>query len=102
MFKRIEWQPEFKKEWSWLETEGIMAYLQKLFKENYRIRNIDEKFGLPYTSSSDFAVISNTNCQFEIESGINLDGFAIIDNDYPYIIALGTDNEENDYFYIVE
>ena len=102
MFRKIDHHQPFKKEWSWVETEGVMSYLSKAFKENYRIKDIDSKFGLPYTSSSDFAMISNTNCQFEIEHGINLDCFALTDNDYPIIVAIGSDNDGNDFFYAVE
>lgn len=102
MFYNIDYTPYFKKEWSWIETEGVMAILAKLFKEHYRIKDIEEKFGLPHTSSSEFAMISNSNCKFEIEPGIYLDWFALKDSDYPQIIAGATDKDENEFYYIVE
>jgi len=106
MFRRVNWKPEFKQEWNWLETEGVMSYLQTKFKENYNIRDIEDKFGLPYTSTGIYAEISNTNCEFEIEPGIQLRYFAIHDNgnrpEYPLPIAVGWDDDENEYFYMIE
>lgn len=91
---------KLKKEWSEIEAKGVEAILQEYFKENHRIKNIGDYFGLAYTSSSDFAALWNTNKNFEIEIGIKLIGFVITENNI--LLALGEDQEENNYLYRLE
>lgn len=87
----------FRKELSWIEIEGVVSYINKYFKENYRIDDAWYKFGLPYTSSGEFILLANTNCTFEIDEGIYLVFFTLTENNQ--IIAIGEDRENNYYYY---
>lgn len=103
MFRKIEKQfksEDFKKEWNPLEYYATMDILKNKFRKHYKIYNIEDKFGLPYTSSSSFAMISNTNTIFEIEKGLNLEYFVITNNSM--IIAVFEDQNNNERFYEIE
>jgi len=109
MFRKLEFTPKCKTEINWIEEKGMMCYLQEMFNKHYNLkrqygnRNIEMVFGLPYTSSGICAEYSNTNVQFEIESGINLTGFGIYDNNgYGYIIAFASTQDNQDLYYVVE
>lgn len=58
----------------------------------------EDKFGLPYTSSSAFAGLWNTNCEMEFTPGQYIQGFTLDRND-GRIIVLTTDREEADKWY---
>lgn len=93
---------ELKKEWSWIETEGMISIVNQWFKENFPgIKETAENFfGLPYTSSSSFAMVGNTNTHFELEEGYNIEYFAITNNN---CLIIGCwDSEENEIQFAIE
>ena len=91
---------KLKNEWSDIEVAGVEKLVQEYFSEYTKIKNVIDFFGLPYTSSSSFAALWNTNTTFTIEEGINLIGFAITENNI--LVAIGEDSEENNYLYRLE
>lgn len=92
-------EKDFKKQWSDVSTVFLIKRLEYWFRENYDIENVEEVFGLPYTDTSECAMLSNTNCLFEIQDGINLDFFTLTDK-YE-IVAVGSDFNSNEYcFYL--
>jgi hypothetical protein len=103
MFREIEREytsADFKKEWNNIEIKGVEAILQEGFKEYYNIKNAEDYFGLPYTSTSSFAMMSNTNSKFEIEEGWRLEYFAITNNNM--LIMIAWDEDENERYFEVE
>ena len=88
----------FKQEWTEIETAGVIAMIQEYFSGG--IRDVNDYFGLPYTSGGEFAAVWNTNKHYEIEEGIKLQGFVITTNNI--LLALGEDENETNYLYRVE
>lgn len=90
---------EFKKEWSDFEIKGVKKHLQDICKEELDI-DASDKFGLPYTSSSAYAMVSNTNSPFKIEKDIQLNHFALTNSGQ--LIAVGHDYHSREHFYYVD
>jgi hypothetical protein len=68
----------------------------------YTIGNIEDFFGLPYTSSSEYAGIWNTNTQYYIdtENQYNIDGFALTEDNKPVLIA--SDINDNTKYFVIK
>ena len=92
----------FKKEWTEKEHKTIIKKFSNWERKNliivYGDRDITTEYtyGLPYTSSSGFAMISNTNVQAVLKEDKNLcfNWLALSINNE--IIAGFTDNNENE------
>jgi hypothetical protein len=99
MFKRIEnlSNADFKKQWTDEKIKEVMKTLTRKFKKHYHIYNAEDHFGFPYTSSSEFAMVSNTNCLFDIEKGFNFDCIGI--SNKGKLIAIASDYSGNERYY---
>lgn len=52
---------EFKHTWNHVEKFGVEQILNRYFEEVCGIKKFSDLVGLPYTSSSSYAMLSNTN-----------------------------------------
>lgn len=65
---------KFKKEWTETEYKAIIKAFSRWEKKNLiitygrRERTTEDTYGLPYTSSSSFAMLSNTNVRAELRA----------------------------------
>jgi len=105
--------PEFKKEWSDTDYKNINKALRKLFISKslishrskaiiiHTLKDIEYFFGLPYTSSSSYAMIGNTNTIYhvDIEENYNIELFAVTTDNK--IILEAWDKEENSKYFII-
>lgn len=103
-FKKV-----FKKEWSEYETLGVIQFIEKYFKEhkedfkivagNFKAwESIDSILGLPYTSSSSYAMLDATcNVDCRNTDNLRLDHFALTENNI--LIAVYQDDNENEFYY---
>ncbi len=97
----------FLTEWNDKQFKKVNRTLMKLFKghvlTDHRGRKIlittqsvlDNFFGLPYTSSSGFAMLSNTNTLYYVDADnkYNLEYVALDKNENVYLVAY--DKDEN-------
>ena len=64
---------EFKKEWTEVEHKAVIKAFSRwesahlIIAYGRRERTAEDTYGLPYTSSSSFAMISNTNVRAELK-----------------------------------
>ena len=64
---------KFKKEWTEAEYKAVIRIFSRWEKSNliitygHRKRTTEYTYGLPYTSSSSFAMLSNTNVRAELK-----------------------------------
>lgn len=116
MFKNlveITNKPVFKTEWNDKDQIRVNNALRKVFlhktlidhnnnnKYMYTLKDVEYFFGLPYTSSSSFAMIGNTNTLYyvDIENQFNIEFFAITEDNK--VILSAWDNEENERYFII-
>lgn len=65
---------KFKKEWTYEEHKAVIECFSKWKKSHLiitygdRKRTTEDTYGLPYTSSSSFAMLSNTNVRAELRA----------------------------------
>ena len=65
---------KFKKEWTYEEHKAVIECFSKWEKSHLiitygdRKRTTEDTYGLPYTSSSSFAMLSNTNVRAELRA----------------------------------
>ena len=65
---------KFKKEWTDTEYNAVVKCFSRWEKKNLiitygrRERTTEDTYGLPYTSSSSFAMLSNTNVRAELRT----------------------------------
>lgn len=65
---------KFKKEWTDTEYNAVVKCFSRWEKSHLLItygrreRTTEDTYGLPYTSSSSFAMLSNTNVQAELRA----------------------------------
>lgn len=65
---------KFKKEWTYEEHKAVIECFSKWEKSHLiitygdRERTTEDTYGLPYTSSSSFAMLSNTNVRAELRA----------------------------------
>jgi hypothetical protein len=102
-----------KKEWSDTDEKTVNRAIKKLFSMQtltdhrgqkqtmYTMANIEDFFGLPYTSSSSFAMISNTNTEYYIDTDnqYNIEFFALTEDNR--VILSAWDKEENEKYFII-
>lgn len=105
---------DFKKEWNDTEFTKVYKKVYRLFSgkfltdhrgdKRYMSSNdsIDDFFGLPYTSSSSFAMISNTNTQYYIDTdnSFNIEYFALTNNGD--VVMAVWDTDENEKLFIIK
>ena len=101
-------------EWTNEQNKKVDKEIKKLFSMKtltdhrgnkrimYTMANIEDFFGLPYTSSSSFAGLWNTNTRYclDTEEKYNIDGFGFGKDGKVYIFC--TDNEENEKIYQIK
>lgn len=99
------------KEWDDKQQKTVENAIKKLFimktltdhnsnkKTMYTFKAIEYFFGLPYTSSSSFAMLSNCNTRYclDTENQYNIDCFGLGNDNKVYIFC--TDNKENEIIY---
>jgi hypothetical protein len=104
---------EMLQEWNDKEFQTVKEAIRKLFGMKRLIdlqgitrfmkdyESIELFFGLPYTSSSDFAMLSNTNTIYylDTENKYNIDCFGLGKDGKVYIFC--TDADENEIVYQV-
>lgn len=96
---------KFKKEWTEAEHKAVIKVFSGWEKSHLiitygkRERTTEDTYGLPYTSSSSFAMLSNTNVQAELVNPFssrkwNFDWLALTENNE--VVAGFTDADENE------
>lgn len=93
---------KFKKEWSPSELDQIIKIFKSWAIRNLKVvygakgRTIEDTYGLPYTSSSSYAMVSNTNVQAQMYGvpGWNFEHLALTENGD--VVAAFWDKEENE------
>lgn len=100
---------KLQKEWNNVEevTKKILKVFSKYEKENLiitygrRERTVSDTYGFPYTSSSDFAMISNCNVLAELKGDRNyrFDWLALTEENE--IVAGFTDYDENEKLLVI-
>ena len=93
---------KFKKEWTETEINAVIRTFSRWEKSHLiitygrRERTTEYTYGLPYTSSSSFAMISNTNVRAELKEdrNFNFDWLALTEDNE--VVAGFTDNDENE------
>ena len=106
-------KPTFKAEWTDADEKKVNKAVKNLFSMKtltdhrgakhtmYTLSDIENFFGLPYTSSSSFAMISNTNTEFHVDTDnqYNIEYFALTDDNK--VILSAWDREENEKNFII-
>jgi len=103
---------DFSKEWNYVETKGMECIIHEFFKgkklKNHKgktitpftKKDIDDVFGLPYTSSSDYAMLgADCNNWIYINDKEHISHFAIR-KEQPILITEDKDNKQR--FYTME
>ena len=93
---------KFKKEWTETEHKAIIKAFSRWEKKNLiitygrRERTTEDTYGLPYTSSSSFAMLSNTNVRAELKADqrFNFEWLGLTENNE--VVAGFTDCFENE------
>lgn len=96
---------KFKKEWTESEHKAVIKSFERWEKKNLRIthgrreKTTEDTYGLPYTSSSSFAMLSNTNVQAELINPLsskkwNFDWLGLTEDNE--VVAGFTDVDENE------
>ena len=106
-------EPKFKTDWTDTDEKTVNKAIKKLFlmqtltdhrgskKTMYTMANIEDFFGLPYTSSSSFAMVSNTNTEYyiDMEKQYNVEYFALTEDNK--VILSAWNREENEKYFII-
>ena len=106
-------KPNFKEEWIDTDFKNVNKALKKMFisqslkdhhgtvKTMHSLKDIEYFFGLPYTSSSSYAMVGNTNTQYyiDIEENFNIELFAVTQDNK--IIMEVWDNEETSKYFVI-
>ena len=96
---------KFKKEWTYEEHKAVIKVFSRWEKSHLiitygkRERTTEDTYGLPYTSSSSFAMLSNTNVCAELINTFsskkwNFDWLALTENNE--VVVGFTDASENE------
>lgn len=106
-------EPEFKSEWSDDEYKKVNKAIKNLFSMQtvtdhrgqkrtlYTMDQIEDFFGLPYTSSSSFAMVGNCNTRFCVdkEEQYNIKYFALTQDNK---VVMGVwDKDENEKNFVI-
>jgi len=106
-FKKV-----FKKELSNYEIDGIIKHITDYYKEHKedfiivagsynRNESLEDVLGLPYISSSSYAMIDATcNVDCRNSDGLRIDHFALTENNI--LIGVHQDDNENEFYYRVD
>jgi hypothetical protein len=101
MNNQITVKPNFKGELSHIEVLGLITYIQKWHDENYVLNSVDveNKFGLAPTSTSEFARLWDTNYNGTLEDygDLKVQSFALTVGHVPVLIM--EDDEENELYF---
>lgn len=109
--REISTEPEFKQEWDDKEAKEVSKAIKNLFEMKtltdhrgqertlYTMDQIEDFFGLPYTSSSSFAMVSNCNTRFCVdkEEQYNIEYFALTKDNKVIMGAWDKDENEKDF-----
>lgn len=93
---------KFKKEWTDTEYNAVVKCFSRWEKKNLiitygrREHTTEDTYGLPYTSSSSFAILSNTNVRAELKADqrFNFDWLGLTENNE--VVAGFSDYFENE------
>lgn len=93
---------KFKKEWTDTEYNAVVKCFSRWEKKNLiitygcRRRTTEDTYGLPYTSSSSFAILCNTNVRAELKADqrFTFDWLGLTENNE--VVAGFTDYFENE------
>lgn len=93
---------KFKKEWTEAEYKAVVKCFSRWEKSHLvivygkRKRTTEDTYGLPYTSSSSFAMLSNTNVRAKFKNDMNFyfDWLGLTTENE--IVAGFTDENENE------
>jgi|GEM_PF-7047816 len=97
----------YKKEWTDEEEQKVISVFKKWESDNLiltygkRERKIINTYGLPYTSSSGFAMVSNTNVKAELKENRNYRFNWLALNNNNKVVAGFTDVSENEITIII-
>ena len=97
--KMTDWYSDGK---GYARERDVIGTLQSWFDKGNLVvthgsgRNVEEIFGLPYTSTSDFAAVWNCNAEAYLKEKPQcyFDGVAITDGDYSRVVAVFTARDE--------
>lgn len=109
--QEISPEPEFKLEWSDDEYKQVNKAIKNLFGSKtvtdhrgqtrtlYTMDQIEDFFGLPYTSSSSLAMVSNCNTRLCVdkEEQYNIEYFALTKDNKVVMVAWDKDENEKDF-----
>ena len=101
-------KPAFKPEWNDKDEKTVNKAIKNLFSMKtltdhrgqrralYTMEQIEDFFGLPYTSSSSFAMVSNCNteCFVDDEKQFNIEYFALAQDNK--VVMSVQDKDENE------
>lgn len=104
-------EPEFKPEWSDEEYKKVNKAIKNLFSMKtltdhrghkrtlYTMEQIEDFFGLPYTSSSSFAMVGNCNTEFFVdkEEKYNIEYFALTQDNKVIMSVWDRDQNEKNF-----
>ena len=98
---------KFKEEWTDSETTKVIKVFSQWEKKNLtitydkRARTTGDTYGLPYTSSSDYAMISNTNVKAVLNSDkeFSFNHLALTEDNK--VVAVFYNDNENEKFVII-
>ena len=111
--KELPSEPECKAEWTEKESKKVDKVIKNLFsmktltdhrgdkKTLYTMAQIEDFFGLPYTSTSRYAMLGNCNTRFCVdkEEKFNIEFFALTTDDK--VVLSAWDIEENEKYFII-
>lgn len=94
----------FKKEWEENEVKNVINTFSKWERQNLiithgkREKDVEYTYGLPYTSSSSYAMLWNTNVEAEYKGDKNFkfDHLALTENNK--VVVVLSDSEEKEMF----
>lgn len=95
--RQLDFTPNFKKDMSNIEIEGVERIAENWGKEELNIKDVNT-FGFAYTSSSSYAMHNVTN-HVEFED-MSIEHFAITENDM--LIMVVSDSDENYLYFEIE
>lgn len=105
--------PSFLTEWNDKQFDKVNKVLKKFFfgktlkdhngrqKTLYTLSQIEDFFGLPYTSTSEYAMISNCNCESFIDNNdtLNIEHFALSNDNH--VVMVTWDRQENERYFVI-
>lgn len=95
---------EFKKEFNDIEIEKMINIFARWEKQyltithGQREKTTSYTYGLPYTSSGDFAGLWNTNVEAVLKTDLQWEFKGLVLGEDMEVVAIFTNNEESEHF----